>query len=674
MKNKFTYCLLLALTCTLHTFFLSAQAGSCLHFDGSNDNCQGTRRVSTDFTIEFWIKTSTAGNAGTQWYDGRGLCDSYSATINDDFGISILGNKVAFGVGNYNGADVTIQSTTNVTTGNWVHIAATRDQTTGQIKLYINGTLEATGTSSTNAISANPGIALGSVASIPNGTASRFTGHMDELRMWNRVLPICEIQNNKSCELDVSLQTGLVVYYKFNQGTAGGTNTGLTTLTDASGNSYNLTLTNFALTGTTSNWVSSGAVTTGTTCSAYTRVWTGGTSTDFEASANWSSSCIPSTIDEVVIPTVTNSPTLTASKTIKKLTFTGTSKLKLGNFDLTVNSISGHSSSAFVVTDGTGSLKVKSIPTASATTFPIGATTSSYDPMTVKPTTSTDFAVKVKAAANAAGFSGAIANFNKVAPRQWDITPSANAGSTILTLTNGGTTYTPTKPMMGHYNSATSKWEALTATHSAGTWTATTSSFSPFGVGDEGGFVELVLPVEIISFTGKNTEGGNLLTWTTVNETNNNGFEIQRSPQPLKGALTTWETLGFVAVKGKAATYEFTDKAPFGGEGLYRLRQIDNDGTETLSKVISIANKSNSKLIAYPNPAGNILTVEANTTDQFQIFNLLGQQVLNSATATRSGIFQTSPTLAPTLIDVSALPQGTYFLKVGNEQVKFMKQ
>ena len=38
-------------------------------------------------------------------------------------------------------------------------------------------------------------------------------------------------------------------------------------------------------------------------------------------------------------------------------------------------------------------------------------------------------------------------------------------------------------------------------------WTTTTSSFSPFGVGSEGGFAAVVLPVELLDFKGKYTEG-----------------------------------------------------------------------------------------------------------------------------------------------------------------------
>lgn len=173
---------------------------------------------------------------------------------------------------------------------------------------------------------------------------------------------------------------------------------------------------------------------------------------------------------------------------------------------------------------------------------------------------------------------------------------------------------------------------------------------------------EPVLPVELRSFTGKYTEGGNLLTWTTANETNNKGFSIERSPQPPKGASEKWETLGFVAAKGKAAKYDFLDAAPPLGAGgsYYRLRQIDNDGTETLSKVVSIINKGTGKLNVHPSVTNHYLSIDTEATDDFQIINLLGQVILRG---------QSTPQ-----IDVSALHAGTYFLKIGDATSKFVKQ
>jgi Secretion system C-terminal sorting domain len=167
--------------------------------------------------------------------------------------------------------------------------------------------------------------------------------------------------------------------------------------------------------------------------------------------------------------------------------------------------------------------------------------------------------------------------------------------------------------------------------------------------------VSSVLPVEILDFTGKNTEGGNLLTWQTASEVNNKGFQIERL-----NTSGNWDNIGFKTANNKASTYQFVDNQPF-ETSYYRLRQFDNDGTETVSKVISIATKGNGKgLKVYPNPVSNVLTVDYTEGSLFQVINLLGQQVLTGKTGQR--------------LDVSALPQGSYILKVGAEQAKFIKQ
>ena len=70
----------------------------------------------------------------------------------------------------------------------------------------------------------------------------------------------CELSNPTS-------QTGLVAYYQFNQGIDSADNTALTTLADSSATAYTATLTNFALNGTVSNWLSGSSVVTGSTCS-----------------------------------------------------------------------------------------------------------------------------------------------------------------------------------------------------------------------------------------------------------------------------------------------------------------------------------------------------------------------------------------------------------------------
>ena len=170
--------------------------------------------------------------------------------------------------------------------------------------------------------------------------------------------------------------------------------------------------------------------------------------------------------------------------------------------------------------------------------------------------------------------------------------------------------------------------------------------------------VSVSIPVELRTFTARAAQQTALLEWETASEINNKGFQIER--QMANGA---WEILGFVYAKGKAARYEFTDKAPL-SINYYRLRQMDVNGKETFSKVASVAIDGVSKLKIYPSLVKNTLTIEFDATNHeakdFYIANLLGQQVLSGKVAQR--------------IDVSALSQGTYIIKIGTEQAKFIKQ
>ena len=181
-------------------------------------------------------------------------------------------------------------------------------------------------------------------------------------------------------------------------------------------------------------------------------------------------------------------------------------------------------------------------------------------------------------------------------------------------------------------------------------WT-TTAQFNDAIPNNFGGSV---LPVELTQFD-VNTEGSkNNLIWATASEKNNIHFEIERSTDG-----TTFHRIGQVKGNNKPSSYQFVDNQPF-ATSYYRLRQIDNDGTETLSKVISISTKSNVKLNVYPSVTSQFLTIETTEMGDYQIFNLMSQQVLNGKTEQQ--------------LDVSALPQGTYILKVGQEQAKFVKQ
>lgn len=224
-------------------------AANALNFDGSDDYVVIPHVVSSDFTVEFWMNTTTTASGGTQWYNGNGIVDAEVGGVTDDWGTAIVNNKLAFGVGSLGGSDVTLISSSVINTGNWVHVAASWKQSNGEMKLYINGNPEGTTTGSTHLRNV-PRITLGELQT----NIQRYNGSIDEVRIWNEVRSQAQVQANMNNELNPSAQTNLAAYYTFNQGIASGTNSGLNTLMDQK-STNNGTLTNFSLSGSSSNYI-----------------------------------------------------------------------------------------------------------------------------------------------------------------------------------------------------------------------------------------------------------------------------------------------------------------------------------------------------------------------------------------------------------------------------------
>ncbi len=108
---------------------------------------------------------------------------------------------------------------------------------------------------------------IGTMVLILEQAAVFFKGNIEELRMWNIARTATQISDSKNCELE-GTETGLVAYYKFNQGVNAATNTSTTTLNAEKGS--NGTLTNFTLTGTASNWLAESPITTSNICTSPT--------------------------------------------------------------------------------------------------------------------------------------------------------------------------------------------------------------------------------------------------------------------------------------------------------------------------------------------------------------------------------------------------------------------
>lgn len=144
------------------------------------------------------------------------------------------------------------------------------------------------------------------------------------------------------------------------------------------------------------------------------------------------------------------------------------------------------------------------------------------------------------------------------------------------------------------------------------------------------GCVFTALPVVLTSFEAKMEAGAIAISWETASETNNAGFQVQKSQDN-----RIWEQVDFIEGQGttsSASQYEYADQFPRIGTNYYRLKQIDLDGSLTYSNVIELAyERLNPDLLVYPNPSnGNlnlhITHIPSGEPMTIEVINNMGQQ------------------------------------------------
>lgn len=149
------------------------------------------------------------------------------------------------------------------------------------------------------------------------------------------------------------------------------------------------------------------------------------------------------------------------------------------------------------------------------------------------------------------------------------------------------------------------------------------------------------LPVEFAGFSGYWTGKSILLTWTTLSETGNAGFQIQmkKTATGENGMVTTdWIPVGFIEGAGTtqtAHTYQYSHSFDAKrGNYTYRLVQIDLNGQKSAGEPISIVVDAPETFVLsqnYPNPFNSSTVIKfqipVNGQVSLEIFNILGQRI-----------------------------------------------
>ncbi len=162
-----------------------------------------------------------------------------------------------------------------------------------------------------------------------------------------------------------------------------------------------------------------------------------------------------------------------------------------------------------------------------------------------------------------------------------------------------------------------------------------------------------VLPVELISFSGKNIGRENELFWTTATESNLEKYSIERSADG-----QNFETIGAIlpdaADSEVTQNYSFIDAQPFKGINYYRLKIVDIDDKFEYSQVIVLfVDDLKNEVSLYPNPTTNFIEIKGIVSEEttIHLIDALGRSIRSEQ------LRRDEP------LDVSYLPNGTYFIE-----------
>jgi len=266
----------------------------------------------------------------------------------------------------------------------------------------------------------------------------------------------------------------------------------------------------------------------------------------------------------------------------------------LGTFNLTITGIiNGGSATSHIVTNSTGKLVINNIA-ATPVIFPVGANTTTVNPMAIFNGGGLNYGIRV-----AIGINPNIAVPLQAVNRTWFVTPTGGTPGTVNTNFfyyagdgNAGFNY-GNNLELGLY---TTVWNVIqTGLMPAGMYQVPTtiSNFgnnieSPLVLANLGAILSSSNSVSVDQFTGIKQNSNHLLNWKlTCNSSSFADIELERSTdgQNYKNIYSMHAT----ALRCRQP-FDHTDAHPAAGVNYYRLKIRDDHGKISYSSIVSLLN------------------------------------------------------------------------------------
>lgn len=331
---------------------------------------------------------------------------------------------------------------------------------------------------------------------------------------------------------------------------------------------------------------------------------------------------------------------------------------------------------ANATTGAKGFFRVAAIP-AGDFTFPVGTATS-YLPVTVNPTATSDFSVNtfqgITGSGEPNGTAFTAAQKADVVDAVWIVNRNAGAGDVTMTTAwpaalegSDFTAFADAEIGIARHDGSNWTTVAGTGNNTANTATRTAiSAFSPFGVGRVG----QILPVKFGFVKATQQFSGIKVEWSNLTELDVINYSVERSADGRN--FTAVGSVNARLNNGGKADYSFMDANPLDGVNFYRIKSLETDSRTRYSIIVKVDTRGGAtQLVLYPNPStGEQISYQAVNLARgkytLRIFNAMGQQVYTQALNHAGGSVSEA-------IPLPAVKAGIYSFRLSSDENIFTK-